>query len=157
MDCSNCEAICCYDGVALTFDEIMTIQTFIENNKEYFSFLPEKYIAGNRTTTRKQEYIDNFPDDLPETRCIFGLENGECSLQSRAIELGLHPWKIKPKSCWLFPLRAENNELIFPFTKSSREYDGFMRDFPCAKRKTKKEWKETMQDEINYFNRSLTK
>jgi len=155
MDCSDCEAVCCYDGVSLTFDEIMRIQVFVENNKEYFSFLPKDYIVGNKTITREQKYNDEFPDELLKTRCIFGLENGACSLQSRSLELGLHPWKIKPEPCWLFPLRVETDELIFPFTKGSREYDEFMRFFPCGKKRSKKEWKLVMQDEINYFNRGL--
>ena len=157
MDCSDCEAVCCYDGVSLTFDEIMKINLFVENNKEYFSFLPEKYIDGNRTVTRKQEYNDDFPDGLPETRCIFGLENGKCSLQARAIELGMHQWALKPEPCWLFPLRIETDELIFPFSKSSREYDNFMRCFPCGKKKSKKEWKILMQEEIDYYIKSLIK
>ena len=157
MECSGCEAVCCYDGVSLTFDELLKIKVFVENNKEYFYFLPEEYIAGNRTITRKQEYNDSFPDYLPKTRCIFGLENGACSLQSRSIELGLHPWEIKPESCWLFPLRVETSELVFPFTKNSREYDDFLRCFPCGKKKTKKEWKKIMQDEIKYFNEKYLK
>ena len=45
MDCSGCESVCCYDGVSLTFDEVMKIKVFVENNKEYFHFLPEVYIA----------------------------------------------------------------------------------------------------------------
>ena len=157
MDCSGCEAVCCYDGVALTFEELIKIRMFVENNKEYFAFLPEDYITGNRTKTREQEYNDDFPDILPRTRCIFGLENGACSLQVRAIEVGLHQWEIKPKSCWLFPLRTETGTLIYPFTISSREYDNFMRFFPCAKKRSKKEWKKITQDEIEYYNRSLNK
>jgi len=157
MNCADCEAVCCYDGVSLTFDEILKINVFVENNKEYFTFLPEKYIAGNKTATRKQDYSDSFPEFLPKTRCIFGLENGACSLQSRSLELGLHPWEIKPKSCWLFPLRAETDAIIFPFTIKSREYDGFMEYFPCAEKRTKKEWKVTMQDEIEYFNKIIRK
>ena len=157
MDCSYCEAYCCFDGVSLTFDEVMKIKVFIEDNSEYFSFLPEEYISGNRTITRKQEYGNGFPDELPKTRCVFGLENNACSLQSRAIELGLHPWTIKPEPCWLFPLRVETDELIFPYTKSSREYTGFLRLFPCGKKKTKKEWKRILQNEIDYFNSSLIK
>jgi len=135
----------------------MKIKVFVENNKEYFDFLPEEYIVGNKTITRKQEYNDNFPDVLSKTRCIFGLENGACSLQSRSIELGLHPWELKPEPCWLFPLRAETTELIFPFTNSSREYDNFMKFFPCAKKRSKKEWKRIMQDEINHFTKGLIK
>jgi len=157
MDCSGCEALCCYDGVSLTFDEVLKIKVFVEANKEYFYFLPDEYIVGNRTITRKQEYSEDFPEHLTETRCIFGLESGACSLQSRAIEMGLHPWEIKPDSCWLFPLRAETNVLIFPFTISSREYDGFLIDLPCGEKKTKKEWKRIMQDEINYFNEKFKK
>jgi len=157
MDCTDCEAVCCYDGVSLTFDEIFKINRFVDCNKEYFDFLPEEYIVGNKTITRSQEYSDDFPEYLPKTRCIFGLENGACSLQSRSIELNLHPWEIKPKSCWLFPLRAETDVLIFPFTIRSREYDGFFIDFPCAEKKTKKEWKRIMQDEITYFNENFKK
>jgi len=157
MDCSGCEAVCCYDGVSLTFDEVINIKIFIEENKEYFSFLPEEYIIGNRTITRKQKYNDDFPDVLPKTRCIFGLENGACSLQARSIELGLHPWKMKPEPCWMFPLRAENNELIFPHTRNSREYDNFMELFPCGKKKSKKQWKKLLEPEITYFNKELTK
>jgi len=157
MDCSGCEAVCCYDGVSLSFDEVMRIKLFVENNKEYFSFLPEEYIVGNRTLTRKQEYNDSFPEILPKTRCIFGLENGACSLQARSIELGLHPWTMKPDPCWLFPLRADLENLIFPHTKSSREYDDFMKFFPCGKKKTKKKWKKLMRNEIDYFNGGLVK
>jgi len=157
MDCSGCESVCCYDGVSLTFDEVLKIKVFVENNKEYFSFLPEEYIKGNRTITREQEYNDSFPDILPKTRCIFGFENGACSLQSRSLELGLHPWEIKPEPCWLFPLRVETDKIIFPFTNSSRAYDDFMRCFPCAKKRTKKKWREIMQNEIDYFNRELVK
>jgi len=157
MDCSGCESVCCYDGVSLTFDEVVKIKLFVEKNKEYFYFLPEVYINGNRTVTRKQEYNDDFPDILPETRCVFGLETGECSLQSRAIELGLHEWEMKPEPCWLFPLRAEIDKLIFPFSKNSYEYDNFMRCFPCGKKKSKREWKNEMKNEIEYFNKKLVK
>ena len=157
MDCSGCESFCCYDGVSLTFNEVMKINAFVENNKEYFSFLPKEYIVGNRTITRTQEYSDSFPDELPKTRCIFGFENGACSLQSRSLELGLHPWEIKPEPCWLFPLRVETDKIIFPFTIGSREYDYFMILFPCGKKKTKKEWKVIMQKEIDYFNREQVK
>jgi len=157
MDCSGCEAVCCYDGVSLTFDEVMKIKIFVENNKEYFSFLPNEYIIGNRTLTKKQKYNDSFPDGLPKTRCIFGLDNNDCSLQARSLELGQHPWAIKPEPCWLFPLRVESDELIFPFSKNSREYDNFMICFPCGKKKTKKAWKKIMQKEIEHFNKSLVK
>ena len=157
MDCSGCEAVCCYDGVSLTFDEVMKIKLFVENNKEFFNFLPDEYISGNRTITRTQEYNDKFPTILSKTRCIFGFENGLCSLQSRSIELGLHPWEIKPEPCWLFPLRVETDELIFPFTNSSREYDDFMRYFPCGKKRRKKEWKKIMKDEIDHFTKRQIK
>jgi len=135
----------------------MGIKLFVEENKEYFHFLPEVYITGNRTVTREQKYNNKFPDILPKTRCVFGLESGACSLQSRSIELGLHPWKMKPEPCWLFPLRVEIDTLIFPFSKSSSEYDNFMRCFPCGKRKSKKEWKKIMENEITHFTKTLIK
>jgi len=157
MDCSGCESVCCYDGVSLTFDEVIKIKLFVENNKEYFSFLPDIYIDGNRTITREQEYNDDFPDMLTKTRCVFGLENGLCSLQARSIELGLHQWEMKPEPCWLFPLRVECEELIFPYTGNAREYDNFMKCFPCGRKKSKKWWKQNMQEEITHFKRGLIK
>ena len=153
MDCSGCESICCYDGVSLTFDEVLKIKLFVEDNKEYFSFLPEVYLDGNRTITREQEYNNDFPDFLPRTRCVFGLETGECSLQSRSIELGLHQWEMKPEPCWLFPLRVEYDMLIFPFTIRSREYDNFMKYFPCKKKRSRKEWKKEMHEEIEHYKK----
>ena len=157
MDCFACEAMCCYDGVSLTFDETLRITSFVDSHKEYFSFLPELYIVGNKAITRNQEYSDSFPGHLPKTRCVFGLENGACSLQSRSVEIGLHPWEIKPKSCWLCPLRAEINMLIFPFTIYSRAYDGFLEGFPCGNKRTRKEWKIILKDEIAYFNENYKK
>jgi len=135
----------------MTFDEVIKVKLFVEDNKEFFSFLPDVYLKGNRTITRAQEYNADFPDHLPETRCIFGLENGACSLQLRAIELGLPQWEYKPEPCWLFPLRAEGGTLIYPFTVANRGYGNFMKGFPCGKRKPKKEWVRIMHEEISYF------
>jgi len=157
MDCTGCESVCCYDGVSLTFDEVVKIKLFVEENNEYFSFLPGEYIKGNRTVTRSQIYNDDFPGHLTKTRCIFGLENGACSLQALAIDLGLHPWEIKPEPCWLFPLRVESDKLIFPFSRNSSEYDDFMRCFPCGKKKSRKKWKELLKNEVEYFSKSLVK
>ena len=157
MDCSKCGAFCCYDGVTLEFNEVLKIKVFVEENKEYFSFLPEEYIIGSKTATRKKEYNEKFPYYLPQTGCVFVLDNNACSLQARSIELGIHPWEIKPEPCWLFPLRVEDEEFIYPFTKKSRNYDAFMEGFPCGKKRTKKAWKKILQNEAEYYKSRLVK
>jgi len=42
MDCSGCEAFCCYDGVSLTFDEIMKIKVFVNSKKEWKEIMQDE-------------------------------------------------------------------------------------------------------------------
>lgn len=68
--CKNCDAWCCYDGVYLTDEDVQTITQAVENNKEFFDFLPADYIvygewqgkvAGQKTNVKEKTYDKDFP------------------------------------------------------------------------------------------------
>lgn len=171
--CVGCESICCYDGVYLMDDEIPKIQAFIESNREYYSFLPEKYIVDGDweglSQYKKTEKIPfkyscmDFPTHFTQTKCVFALSDGRCSLQTRAIELFMHPWKYKPMACWIFPLTGCRSGKILPPPTSQEqdennigpEYPGYASLMPCVNGAHVVSWKEYYINEIAYF-RSVT-
>ena len=167
--CAGCESKCCYDGVYLLDEEIPKIQSFVESNREYYSFLPKKYIVDGDweglSQYKKTEKIPfrysctDFPAHFTQTRCVFALSDGRCSLQTRAVELFMHPWKYKPMACWVFPLTGCRNGKILP-PPTSREkdennigpdYPGYASFMPCVNGDQVISWKEYYINEIAYF------
>ena len=167
--CMGCESKCCYDGVYLLDDEIPKIQSFVDDNRDYFRFLPEKYIVPGdweslsqyqKTEKIPHEYAcADFPAHFTKTRCVFALEDGRCSLQARAIELFMHPWKYKPMACWVFPLTGCRNGKILPPPTSldkdenniGPEYPGYASLMPCVNGRQAVSWKVYYLNEIAYF------
>lgn len=115
FDCSLCEAFCCYDGVYIDEEEEERIKEFVNEYRDKFTHLPEEFIVdgnwrdivvGRKTATKPHIYQEEeYPNHFEQTRCVFVLPNNECSLQRVATDLDYHPWKFKPKSCWMFPIR----------------------------------------------------
>ncbi|MFH0993068.1 MAG: hypothetical protein V1761_01820, partial [bacterium] len=114
LDCARCDGRCCYDGVYVTTTEEARIRPFMKEHPEYFRHVPEEFLedgewgflfGGKRTVRRLHRYErTDFPRHFTQTKCVFALANGECSLQRAATDLWLHPWKFKPELCWEFPL-----------------------------------------------------
>lgn len=167
--CAGCESKCCYDGVYLLDDEIPKIQSFVANNRKFFNFLPDHYIVDGdweslkqykKTEKRPYEYLSkDFPAHFTKTRCVFALADGRCSLQVRAVELFLHPWKYKPLACWVFPLTGCRHGKIQPPPTSQEEdknnigpeYPGYESFLPCVVGKKVVSWKNYYINEIEYF------
>jgi hypothetical protein len=167
-DISKCEAMCCYDGVYLQDDEEVTIVQFVEQNKELFTHLPEDYIvngnwkdlvSGRKTAVRSHKYFnDNFPSHFEQTRCVFALNTGECSLQRVATDLNLHPWKVKPKTCWSFPNLSENPVPLAPPTIDESDpyavdasYPGYVKFVSCGQARLEGDpWFKVCKQEILY-------
>lgn len=169
--CKSCQSKCCYDGVYITGEEEKNIKEFVENHKEYFKDIPTPYIVDGdwpgMTKTRKTEkvekidYNDTYPKHFTKTKCIFELENGECKLQRIATDEQMHPWSIKPKACWLFPIRGvAGDEILPPPTNKDKDpdyidekYPGYVTFMPCVKAKQNGIiWYDKYHNEVEYCN-----
>ncbi|OCA87806.1 hypothetical protein A8F94_08155 [Bacillus sp. FJAT-27225] len=136
----NCGATCCYDGVYLNKGEEENIKKFILEFPTYFNHLPKEYIidgnwnnlvSGRKTNTRPHHYtVPGYPKHFENTRCVFAYDNGLCSLQIAAVENDLHPWKYKPKACWVFPLNIINGQIVGPPEKDQVDPDYFDENYP---------------------------
>ena len=153
MNCVNCEAKCCYDGVYLrTESEQKNIEKLIEMYPEEFINIPKDYIVYGtwpgmermkKIAIKPHEYkCTDFPTHFNKTICVFAMENGECLLQRVATDHQLHPWFAKPTACWLFPIRGfiqNEGKMIAPLDKTEKdpdyideEYPGYASFLPCG-------------------------
>lgn len=150
FQCSSCEAFCCYDGAYIDEEEEIQIKKFVSEHQDLFPDLPKEYIVdgnwrnivtGRKTATKPYTYQkDGYPAHFEQTRCVFVLPNNECSLQRVATDLDYHPWKAKPHTCWLFPIRIGINEEIEPPPKKNEQdddyvdetYPGYIKYLPCG-------------------------
>lgn len=170
FNCSTCQAMCCYDGVYVSAKEEKRIKRFVIEHKEFFQDLPETLfeysnwmgvVEGRKTKTKDFHYSNpEYPKHFNDTRCVFALDNGACSLQVVATKLGLHPWSVKPQSCWLFPLDVdENGDVLPPPANKEKDpnyikgvYEGYVSALPCGQcNSTGADWRETYINEIEYF------
>jgi hypothetical protein len=106
----------------------------------------------------------DFPKHFTQTKCVFALATGECSLQKAATENYLHPWKIKPELCWEFPLiglfndNAMSKPHYFGEPDPGRSDDGnpgYLSFMPCARTDASgKSWKRMYRTEFLHYFRS---
>jgi len=158
--CKNCEAWCCYDGVYLTDDDEEKIKQVVENNKEFFSFLPDEYIvlgewegkvSGIKTNVKPKKYKSkDYPKHFNKTCCVFLIEN-KCMLEEFAIQKGEDRWKYKPRTCCLFPLQKKNDKYVIPSKVEDdcnlgEKYPGFVSCCPCYNLK-----ENEFEKEISYL------
>lgn len=157
--CKNCEAWCCYDGVYLSPDDKKKIVKVVENNKEFFSFLPEDYIVyshwedlmkGEKTNIKPKKYSSkNYPKHFNQTTCVFCLDN-KCMLQDFAIKNNKSPWEYKPATCCTFPLQKRQGKYYKPSAVEDncnigKKYPGYISFLPCYKIK-----EEDLKSEFEY-------
>ncbi len=143
--CKNCEAWCCYDGVYLTEEDEKKIKTVVENNKDFFSFIPNNYIVdgnwenlfnGRKTNVKPKNYKNNgYPKHFNQTTCVFSVNN-KCMLQEFAIEKGEEEWKYKPFTCCTFPLQKRDGKFFAPSEVEDNcnigeKYPGYVSFLPC--------------------------
>ena len=161
--CKNCEAWCCYDGVYLKEDDERRIREVVENNKEFFSFLPKDYIVygkwenlmeGKKTNTKPKKYNNsNYPKHFNQTTCVFCVDN-KCMLQEFAISNGESGWKYKPKTCCSFPLQKKEGKYYEPnavddYCNIGEKYPGYVSFLPCYNLK-----KKDLNAEFEYTKKS---
>lgn len=168
--CKKCQAKCCYDGVYLNETEVNAIKQFVDTYPEYFTDLPQEFIVDGtwpgmedtkKTATKPFIYDGpDYPKHFTNTRCVFADENGLCKLQTVATEKQLHPWKVKPRACWSFPIRGIRKNKIIPppsigepdVDNIGPEYPGYVSFLPCGKPRQKgSSWKSILKNEIQYY------
>jgi Fe-S-cluster containining protein len=169
FDCSSCEAFCCYDGAYIHEEEEKRIKAFVREHRDKFPHLPEEFIvdgnwrnlvSGRKTATKPHTYRkEGYPAHFEQTRCVFVLPNNECSLQRVATDLDYHPWKVKPRTCWMFPIRkGVNGEIKAPPKQNEPDdyyvdetYPGYIKYLPCGNdTKSGVEWYKILKQEILY-------
>ena len=171
-NCVNCQAKCCYDGVYITQKEEETINEFVGKYPEYFQNIKRPYIVNGdwpgmrsmRKTEKKpfDGYDASFPDHFTKTRCVFALDTGECILQRTATDLQMHPWKIKPRACWSFPIGGVSGDIINPPETDQLcdsdyvddSYPGYATFLPCTDESMDEEgiiWFEKYRFEVEYY------
>lgn len=171
-NCKTCQSKCCYDGVYISSEEESAIKTFVEKYKDQFSDINIPYIVNgdwpgmqsSRKTEKveKNDYDETYPKHFTKTKCIFELENGECKLQRIATDNQLHPWKVKPKACWAFPIRGvAGDEILPPPTNCDKDpdyidenYPGYVTFMPCVKvdKNNGVLWYNKYHSEIEYYS-----
>jgi hypothetical protein len=171
----QCEAICCYDGVYLLENEEEMLKTTVHRYPEFFPHLSDEFIVdgnwqdiqvGRKTAVKPYNYSsEHFPSHFEQTRCVFALENGLCSLQKAATELDFHPWKFKPTACWSFPIRLNTGKISGPATEDEPDpdyvnetYPGYSKFVPCGKHHDDgTSWAKHYQQELQYLKQKLKK
>lgn len=171
----NCEAVCCYDGVYLLDGEEENIKEVLKLYPQYFRHLPKDFIVdgnwrdlmtGRKTAIKTHQYkMETFPAHFEQTRCVFAYDNGLCSLQKAATDLDFHPWKFKPKACWVFPLRLDRFKIFGPPKKDEQDpdyvdetYPGYSKFVPCGKHNDNGEsWVKVYRQELCYLDFVLKK
>lgn len=171
FNCMQCQAKCCYDGVYITDKEEKRINDFVAMYPEDFEDIKRPFIVNGdwpgmrskRKTERRSfdGYDIDFPKHFTKTRCVFAMESGECKLQRVATDQQLHPWSIKPRACWSFPIQGVKNDDIIPPASDpendpdyvDENYPGYASFLPCAVVDNEQGdiWYEKYQNEVEYY------
>lgn len=166
-DLRSCEAVCCYDGVYLLEGEESMLREVVAARPGVFD-LPAEYIVdgvwrgeagGQKTAVRPHRYRpDSLPIHFEQTRCVFTLSDGKCSLQVQATAEGIHPWAWKPRACWMHPLREGRDDIVPPPVDQADDPDridnsylGYTTFTPCGRHAPEGEpWESVLHEELEY-------
>jgi hypothetical protein len=167
-DVHDCEATCCHDGVYLDAGEEARLHRLVERTPELRALLPAEFVVdgwwngryfGRKTATRPHAYRNAaYPAHFARTRCVFADTAGLCELQKLAVARGLHPWRYKPYTCWMFPLGEKRGRAV-PSSADSRDdpyrvpgYVGCVSVVPCGRHDPAgRPWEVVLARELEHF------
>jgi len=171
-DITQCEGMCCYDGVYLEPQEEDFLRELVAKVPELRAHLPEEFIVdgywdgeylGRKTAVRPEQFRSpDFPAHFTRTRCVFGDSQGYCRLESFARARGQHPWTFKPAVCWMFPLHDSEDGRPEPPPVNPADDPWRTADYPghttttyCGRhREDGRPWREALAGEIEYLQRA---
>ena len=112
-DLAVCEGMCCHDGAWLEPSEVQPLRALLFRARRErwpaLAHVPERVLVREggawKTATAPHSYTHALPAHFPSTRCVFALPDARCGLQVAAVAAGEHPWRWKPRACWMHPLR----------------------------------------------------
>ena len=147
-----CRGTCCHDGVYLNPDEASGVSRLARDHREFFDGigldLPEKPVvygnsngvSGLKTATRPapmSSLAEDYPSHFADTQCVFQTGEARCGLQLLASELGEHPWRYKPFTCWMHPLSISDGALTLHNRENDPQnlpgYPGFSSQTHCGR------------------------
>lgn len=116
-------------------------------------------LLGRKTATRPHDYQDpEYPAHFARTRCVFADSIGYCELQKLALERKLHPWTLKPTTCWMFPLQDDDGVPAAPVASprddlyATQQYPGYANYVPCGQHVPEgRPWREALGEEIAWL------
>lgn len=170
-DLKECKGMCCYDGIYLLDGEEGYLKEIVAEYKDFFAFLPEEFIAegdwknypvGKKTAVRDYDgYPKDFPSHFKKTKCVFAYDDGRCSLQALAEELGIHKWTFKPTGCWMFPLDLKDGRIFPNPVEQKNTLDTVDSNYPAFHTYTKcghhsedgEAWQEALSDEVDHLKK----
>ncbi len=153
---SQCQGMCCYDGVYVSEESAAVIISLTEKHAEFFAGLgldlPDRGIVegewrgkrgGLKTAVRARDFsatVEGYPAHFGNTACVFLSRDGRCALQLLSEHEGRPPWYYKPVKCWLHPITIEGDGHSV-LVLHSREtdpyrlpgYDGFVSTIFCGR------------------------
>ena len=141
----ECRATCCHDGVILDSLEVPLLEAArkrhsnrlarygVDVTGDAFPITPQGTRKTATRPARNGELAARFPDHFPRTRCVFLDPDHRCAWQRLANDLGEHPWKYKPVSCWMHPvtLRQHQSPLLTVAGDAADPTD-FSSQTPCG-------------------------
>lgn len=145
--CANQACCCQYYEITLTADELQTVLGMVPMAAKYAAHLD---VSADELPELFEE-IDDGQFALAEDEdgcCVFQYQNGDgatlCSIHSAALEHGMHPYRVKPWACSMWPLTEDEED---PPLLTLQD-DAL--DFPCNRqtRTTRRELCPELQDII---------
>ncbi len=155
-DISQCRGMCCYDGVYVSQDSAVVIETLAREHRHFLEDLglnlpPQVIVEGHwagqkdglKTAVRPRPFstmVEGYPRHFENTACVFLADDGRCSLQVLSEHLGRYPWFYKPVKCWMHPmtLGGEGKKVLLLHSRETDpyrlpHYDGFVSTIFCGR------------------------
>jgi len=131
----ECHGACCLYGVWVGLPEKDLILQYADDIKPYIKLDFQDSKLWFEKTIEEDEYIEggsvihtkvlDDPNHYGKCACVFLGINSKCALQVTSLEIGQHPWYLKPYYCILHPLDLdEQGRITLDETKAMLEEEG---------------------------------
>ena len=130
---TRCRATCCHDGVVLSEEEADVLRSL--GGDDGVIVREDGQLGTKVISARSEQLGEDYPDNFPQTRCVFLDEEHRCKWQLKAVEEGKHPWFYKPISCWLHPVLIDQRDgrALVTIRSEANDQAKFATSTPCGR------------------------